>query len=91
MSYAVTWNPLATQRIDEAWAVADPRQQERIANGVDKIQRQLRTSPLTAGESRGSEIDRVVSRSPITVYYLVDARHRLVRVIAAVVYGPPRE
>ncbi|MEN0110675.1 MAG: hypothetical protein AAF805_08105 [Planctomycetota bacterium] len=51
----------------------------------------MQKDPLALGESRETEIDRVASSFPITVYYLVDARLRLVRVLAAVVYGPPSD
>lgn len=86
MSFAVVRNPLATERIDEAWAVSNSADRSQLEVAVVESEMQLRTDPMGVGESRDDIHERVFILPPLTLYFRVDRSNQIVRVVAARVY-----
>jgi hypothetical protein len=83
MSFAVTWGHRPSETLDIAWTIANALERSTIESGLDEVQRLLRTDPLRHGESRTDDFDRVVVVLPLTAFYRVDVRLRIVRVYYA--------
>ncbi len=77
MTYTVIWRPSAERCLAEIWTNAEDRQTiTDAANSVDAL---LRTDPTGVGESRVVNI-RILTVSPLCVYYDVHEADRLVAV-----------
>ena len=79
MMYTVIWRPAAERQLASLWTNAEDRQS--VTQAADDIDALLRTSPLEVGESRVSNI-RILTVSPLAVYYDVHEADRLVAVWA---------
>jgi hypothetical protein len=79
MRFTVIWRPSAEQKLATIWTAADDRQ--AITNAADAIDALLSTGPLEVGESRVANT-RILTVSPLSVYYDVDVSDRLVAVWA---------
>ncbi len=79
MTFTVVWRPSAESKLAEIWAGAPDRQ--AVTDAADSIDSLLHTAPLHVGESRLDNI-RVLSVPPLTVYYDVYEKDRLVAVWA---------
>lgn len=84
--YQVEWLKPAVTRILAAWGKAPPDEQDIIKEAADAIDRELRASPMTVGESHHSQAVRVTSQLPVTVWFSVDEQTQVVRVFTATVY-----
>lgn len=79
MTYTVMWRPSAERCLAEIWTNAEDRQAiTEAANDIDAL---LRTDPMGVGESRVVNI-RILTVSPLTIYYDVHEEDRLVAVWA---------
>lgn len=67
------YRPDAADDLATIWLNATDRQ--RIADAANEIDRQLGTSPLTAGESRKGN-SRVLCEGPLAVFFDVDEQDR---------------
>ena len=83
MSFTVEWRPAVLSRFAEEWEELDPAHQNDVMDALDAVDRRLRTDPLTVGESRDFESNRVLVRSPILVRYRVDLRLKMVTIVGA--------
>jgi plasmid stabilization system protein ParE len=79
MTFTVIWRPSAEQKLAEIWTEADDRQ--AVTDAADAIDVFLRTEPTEVGESRVANI-RILTVSPLSVYYDVHEDDRLVAVWA---------
>jgi plasmid stabilization system protein ParE len=79
MTFTVVWRPSAEEKLAAIWSSADDR--EAVASAADTIDAFLRTDPLAVGESRIG-VTRILTVSPLSVYYDVLERDRLVAVWA---------
>jgi plasmid stabilization system protein ParE len=79
MTFTVIWRPSAEQKLAEIWTEADDRQ--AVTDAADAIDVFLRTGPIEVGESRVANI-RILTVSPLSVYYDVHEDDRLVAVWA---------
>ena len=79
MTFAVIWRSSAERKLAEIWADANDRQ--AIADAADAIDAFLRTEATEVGESRVANI-RILTVSPLSVYYDVHEDDRLVAVWA---------
>lgn len=86
MTFTVVWRPSAERNLAQAWLDAVDRQAVRDA--TDAIDALLRTAPDEVGESRASAT-RILTVSPLTVYYDVHHDDRVVAVWA--VWRSPRD
>jgi hypothetical protein len=78
MKYTVVWKPLAKAKLAELWLQASNR--AAFTQAADKIESQLRTTPLNVGESREDDY-RVLYELPLVVAYRVSNDDRLVTVV----------
>jgi plasmid stabilization system protein ParE len=79
MTFTVVWRPEAEQALAAVWNSAADRQS--VTDAADTIDLLLRTEPLEVGESRVVNI-RILTVSPLSVYYDVHEEDRLVAVWA---------
>jgi plasmid stabilization system protein ParE len=79
MTFTVIWRPSAEQKLATIWTDGDDRQS--IADAADAIDALLRTQPTHVGESRDANT-RILTVSPLSVYYDVNENDRLVAVWA---------
>jgi len=79
MRFTVIWRPSAEQKHAGIWTAADDRQ--AITDAADAIDALLGTGPMEVGESRVANT-RILTVSPLSVYYNVEMRDRLVAVWA---------
>lgn len=86
MTFTVIWRPAAEQKLAEIWTASDDRQ--AITDAADAIDAFFRTQPTEVGESRVANI-RILTVSPLSVYYDVHANDRLVAVWAVWRSGRP--
>jgi hypothetical protein len=75
MTFTVVWRPEAERTLAKLWNSAPDRQ--AVTDAADAIDVLLRTAPLEVGESRVVNI-RILTVSPLSVYYDVHADDRLV-------------
>jgi plasmid stabilization system protein ParE len=79
MTFTVVWRPSAERSLAQAWlAAVDRRAVQDAADAIDAL---LRTGPDEVGESRVAPT-RILTVSPLTVYYDVHHDDRLVAVWA---------
>lgn len=69
MNYTVIWTPVAEAELAAAWMAATDR--EAVTTAAYQLEQELRRSPLTAGESRRSSVERVVYLPPLGLSFLV--------------------
>jgi hypothetical protein len=81
MDYTVIWTANAEQGLASAWLGATDRLAVTVA--AHAIEQDLQRTPLTAGESRESSINRVAVKSPLIVAFdvIVDDRTVFVRAV----------
>jgi hypothetical protein len=77
MSFTVVWNPSAESQLAEIWMAAADR--GRVAGAANTIDRELRRSPQTVGESRAAN-RRLVVFAPLAVAFKVREEDRMVTV-----------
>ena len=84
MSYSVVWTPSAENDLAAAW-VASP-DHNGITTAAEQIEARLRVDPLRTGESRESNVSRVVILPPLAVLFEVveDDKRVFVRAVALV-------
>ncbi len=78
MSYTVIWKPAAEAELATMWSVAADR--AAITQAADEIDRLLRSSPHTQGESRSGTV-RIMFVAPLVVYCDVAEQDRVVSVL----------
>jgi len=79
MRFTVVWRPEAERALADLWIGAQDRR--AVTDAADAIDALLRTGPAEVGESRVGNI-RVLTVSPLSVYYDVHVEDRLVAVWA---------
>jgi plasmid stabilization system protein ParE len=79
MTYTVIWRPSAEQKLTQVWIDATDRQ--AITDAANTIDTLLRTKPVEVGEARSANA-RILTVSPLSVYYDVLEQDRLVAVWA---------
>jgi len=76
--WEVVWSRDAESQLAAIWLAARDRQ--RLAEVSERIDRTLRTDPMTAGESRQSKSIRVLFDDPLEVSFIVDVGKAFVEV-----------
>jgi plasmid stabilization system protein ParE len=79
LTYTVVWKPTAERKLADLWLKAIDR--KAVAHAADMIDALLRSNPLQLGESRDEGV-RILTISPISVYYEVNGGDRTVLVWA---------
>jgi hypothetical protein len=81
MNYTVVWTPSAEQELAAAWLKSSNR--NAVTVSAHAIERDLRRTPLTVGESRESSISRVAVSSPLSITFdvIVDDKTVFVRAV----------
>ena len=69
MSYTVTWTPSAEDDLAAVWVASPDR--KAVTRVAHEIEHQLRYQPLRIGESRESDVSRVVISPPLAVRFEV--------------------
>lgn len=78
MTFGVNWVPAAERELAALWLGA--RDQQRITEGADRIDRFLRIGPTELGESR-SRGRRIAFVDPLWIIFRVLPRERRVEVL----------
>jgi mRNA-degrading endonuclease RelE of RelBE toxin-antitoxin system len=78
MKFTVGWTPSAEHDLTCCWL--ESRDRQAIDEAVQRIEQELSSRPLEAGESRTGTM-RVSIVEPIAAFYSVRADDRLVKVI----------
>lgn len=84
--FTVTWLDAALDKLADLYVAANPMDHDRMAAGVDALNRRLARRPLDEGESRGGEL-RVAFPDLLAVRFRVNTAARAVRVVAVGRYG----
>ncbi|NUQ63578.1 MAG: hypothetical protein HUU20_13970 [Pirellulales bacterium] len=79
MNYTVVWRPTAERTLAQIWTEAVNRQ--AITDAADLIDAMLGSSPRAVGESRAGNT-RILTVTPLSIYYDVHDEDRLVAVWA---------
>jgi hypothetical protein len=82
MSYTVVWTPDAEAELAAVWMAATDR--TAVTAAAHLLEQDLRRSPLTAGESRRSSVERIVYLPPLGLSFVVVVDDRKVFVTAVV-------
>ena len=80
MTYQVVWLPSALDELAAIWLAASDRISVTAAS--HRIDQRLAANPLTEGESRDSEVERIAFEPPLQVLARVSEDDRMVWVIA---------
>jgi hypothetical protein len=86
VSYTVTWRPTAERTLTKFWVESPERLQ--IAEAADEIDWRLKRDPAKQGESRWGAT-RILTVSPLSVYFDVSEDDKLLSVWAAWLSGYP--
>lgn len=78
MKFTVGWTPSAEYDLTRCWL--ESRDRQAIDDAVQRIEQELSSRPLDAGESRTGAM-RILIVEPIAVYFSVRADDRLVKVV----------
>lgn len=84
--YTVSRLGSALDKLAEIYVAAEPAERERIATGVEALNRRLALAPLEVGESRGGSL-RLDFPDLFAVRFRIDEATFTVRVIAVGRYG----
>ena len=85
MNFTVVWKPDAEDQLAQIWLDAEHR--DAVSAAANHIERALRTTPLTLGESR-NEQTRVVVVPPLAVHFEVRNEDRIVFVLTVHQFSP---
>jgi len=69
--FEVEWLRSAFDELTALWAASDPAEREAMAAAIQRLDPQLRSDPLSLGESR-PEGRRIVFEHPLVVTYRVE-------------------
>ena len=86
MNYEVFWTTELLDRLAIIYVAFPLADQDRIANGVEHLNRRLAQDPLDVGESR-SHAERVVFLPFLMITFRIDPVKRKVRILNLVRYG----
>ena len=78
--YAVIWLDSVLDKLAEIYVNADTAERNRMAVGIDTLNRLLSDRPLEMGESRGGTV-RIAFSDLLAVRFRVDSDARIVRVV----------
>ncbi len=78
MKFTVGWTPSAEHDLTRCWL--ESRDRQAIDEAVQRIEQELSSRPLDAGESRTGTM-RVLIVEPIAVFFSVRPDDRLVKVV----------
>lgn len=79
--YTVLWGDDALEEVVRIWAYSDPSIQQDIPPAMRAIDKQLRTDPENAGESRGGGLN-VLFEFPLGVGYRIDTLKQTVNIVS---------
>lgn len=86
VNYRVTWHADILDALAEFYVQADTADQDRMAGGVEALNRQLADDPHSVGESREGEI-RIAFLPLLIIRFRVDDYQRTVRVVGVGRFG----
>ena len=75
MNYTVLWRRSAERDLAQIWTDAPDR--DRVTHASDSLDDDLRSDPLTVGESR-SDLTRIATEPPLTILFDVHPDDRQV-------------
>lgn len=84
--YTVIWSDPALDDFADLYIAATPADRERMANGVEALNRRLATRPTEEGESREEDV-RITFTPLLVVRFRVNLMTDTVRVISAERFG----
>jgi hypothetical protein len=87
MKYQVVWLPSALEELAAIWLTSADRAAVTRASHV--IDERLAASPLTEGESRDNESERIAFERPLQVLARVSVADRIVSVTAVAEFKRP--
>lgn len=83
MNYRILWLPETLAKFTTEWEQLEKSHQREVLDGLDGMDRMLRTDPMTSGESRETHSRRVLFHPPILVKYWVELRLQTVTIYQA--------
>lgn len=83
MSFRIEWQNDVIGRLAEDWEALEASDQRAVMDALDETDRVLQMSPMTVGESRAEDVDRVLIHLPVVIVYRVDLDLRVVRILGA--------
>ena len=86
MNFEVIWKTVALDHLADVYVSLSVADRNRMANGIEGLNRRLADEPLEVGESRFSGI-RIAFPALLTVTFHVDEPKRIVRVLGLARYG----
>lgn len=79
--FAVIWRDAALDELADAFVTADYASRDEIERAVNELNARLAADPMTLGESRARETERIAFHGIISATYDVELSGRLVRVL----------
>ncbi len=86
MNFTIIWKSSALDRLADLYVASPDAARQRMAGGVEHLNRQLAQDPLDVGESRHGGY-RVAFPPLLMVTFFVDESSREVRVVHVVRFG----
>jgi hypothetical protein len=84
--YTVYWRDSLLDHLADLYVTADVPERERIARGVQGLNRRLKDEPYEVGESRDDRF-RIAFPPLLAVVFEVDESKQLVRIVSVNRYG----
>lgn len=84
--YTVIWSDPALDDFADLYVAATPTERERMANGVEALNRRLAIRPAEEGESREEDV-RITFTPLFVIRFRVNLMTDTVRVVAIEPYG----
>ena len=84
--YTVFWRRSLLDHLADLYVAADVSERERMARGVEGLNRRLSREPYEVGESRGGRF-RIAFLPLLAVVFEVNESEQLVRVVSVSRYG----
>lgn len=84
--YTVFWRRSLLDHLADLYVAADVPERERMARGVEGLNRRLKSEPHEVGEARGDRF-RIAFPPLLAVVFEVDEAEQVVRVVSVNRYG----
>ncbi len=84
--YDVLWREELLDELADLYVTATAEERERMARGVQGLNRRLKDGPMEVGESRDGAV-RIVLPPLLVIMFEVDEERRVVRVASVHRYG----
>ncbi len=86
MNFSVVWRDSALDKLADLYVATSEDERDRMARGIESLNRRLADDPLNVGESRDGTF-RIVFPPLLLVTFFVDEPRALVQVYGIARYG----